>query len=206
MTIKVIKSTLAVSIQGFMAFLCIVVGMMVFYSLNVSKMDIVTIAVLPGIFACGVMHSYSLLAKVSSFEMFKTVGMMPWVRVYGIGMGLWIFVDAVSYLTIGHSIVIPSESYDPKSAIVTDFSLYCAIMSLIGWTLIPRIVVNNESLLAALRNSNRDLVGLPWFFHAIIPTLCLISAFLSPIVILLGLFFIFPFITLLAFPKYLTTT
>lgn len=193
--VDLIRSCFSVSLAGISIFFVIVCTLMLMYSINADFKGIVMLAVLPVIFAFGTLYSYSLLKNVRAYDLFKDTGLGPWVRLTGFGLMMWGVADIASHLTIGNSVAIPGPHYDPKKAALSDLSIFCALMAIIGWTFIPRIVLEKNDLKDALIHSHRELRGQPLLFHAIVPVLCFLAITLSPAILVLSLIFLFPFAT-----------
>lgn len=194
-SVNLIRSSFSVSLAGITVFFIILCTLMLMYSINASFKGIVILAVLPVIFAFGAMHSYALLQGERAFELFRDSGYGPWVRLTLFGMTLWILTDIVSNSLIGYSVAIPGEPYDPKKAALVDLSIFCALMATIGWTFIPRIIIEKQTLIQALKNSHQDLKKQPALLHGIVPLICLLAITISPAILLLSLIFLFPFST-----------
>ncbi len=193
--VNLIRSSFSVSLAGITVFFIILCTLMLMYSINANVKGIVILAVLPVIFAFGAMHSYALIKGERPFDVFRNSGYGPWVRLTLFGMTLWVVTDIVSHSLIGYSVAIPSETYDPKKAALVDLSIFCALMAMIGWTFIPRIIIEKQKLGQALKNSHQDMKKQPALLHGIVPTICLLAITISPAILLLSLIFLFPFST-----------
>lgn len=193
--VNLIRSSFSVSLAGITVFFIILCTLMLMYSINANFKGIVILAVLPVIFAFGTMHSYALLQGERAFDLFRESGYGPWVRLTLFGMTLWILTDIVSHSLIGYSVAIPGETYDPKKAALVDLSIFCALMATIGWTFIPRIIIEKQTLIQALKNSHQDMKKQPALLHGIVPLICLLAITISPAILLLSLIFLFPFST-----------
>ena len=193
--LHLIRSSFQVSLAGITVFFILLCTIMFLYSINASVKGIVILAVIPVIFAFGTLHSYTLLQGVRAFDLYRETGSGPWVRLTLIGLCMWILADIVSYTLIGYSVSIPTDTYEPKSAALIDLSIFCAMMSIMGWTFIPRIVIEKQTLIQALTSSHQDLRQQPIVLHAIGPVICLLAITISPAILVLSLIFFFPFST-----------